>query len=139
MGFTLRAGTALGDFVRRTAWIGLASLLAVSMLVACEDEPAATETPVPVPTATAAAPTPVPPTPTPTLVPPTPTPMPTPSPVPTATPEESPAAGVPVFDIGADTRWADLFDDFTSGEQSCIRNALGEGPLGGCAGAPGVP
>ena len=56
--------------------------------------------------------------------------MPTPSPVPTATPEESPAAGVPVFDIDADTRWADLFDDFTSGEQSCIRNALGEGPLG---------
>ena len=109
------------------------------MLVACEDEPAATETPVPVPTATAAAPTPVPPTPTPTPVPPTPTPtpvpptptpMPTPSPVPTATPEESPAAGVPVFDIDADTRWVDLFGDFTSGEQSCIRNELGEGPLG---------
>ena len=54
----------------------------------------------------------------------------TPSPVPTATPEESSAAGVPVFDIDADTRWVDLFDDFTSGEQSCIRNALGEGPLG---------
>ena len=129
------------------AWIGLACLLALSVLAACGDsrEPTPTSTP------TAEVPTPAPiatPEPEPTATP-EPEPAATPEPEPTATPETEPAAtpepeatatpepeptpteedtgatGQPSFEIDSDTLWGDLFAVFDETEQSCIRDELG--------------
>ena len=131
------------------AWIGLACLLALSVLAACGDsrEPTPTSTP------TAEVPTPAPiatPEPEPTATPepepaatPEPEPTATPEPEPTATPEPEPAAtpepepeptpteedtgatAQPSFEIDSDTLWGDLFAVFDETEQSCIRDELG--------------
>lgn len=54
---------------------------------------------------------------------------PTPSVTSTATPASTtptPTGAVLTLAIDSDTRWQDLFDDFTTSQQACIRDALGE-------------
>ena len=109
MAFTLRVKSVLGRSSCRIVWVGLLCLLAVALLSACDDGP--TETPTP-------EPTPATSTPTPTSVPPTPTPAPT--------PERVGAPAIRDFGIDTDTFWGQLFDRFTTSEQSCIRTELGD-------------
>ena len=79
-------------------WLGVLATLAVAIsLFVCSGEPTATPTSTPVPS-------------------PTPTSTPTPSPTP---------APVSAADIDDDTTWQELFDGFTSAEQSCIRTEVG--------------
>ena len=109
--------------VRRMAWVvwvGLAGLLAVTLLSACGDGSTATSadlpTAVPAPPTSTATPTPVPPTSTPT-----------PTLAPTAEPSGGPVDGeFDIEDIDSDTLWGDMFDVFTADEQSCIRTELGD-------------
>ena len=131
MAFTSRVRGILGQYVRRTAWVGLLCLLAAAFLSACDDGPTATpttlptETPGPIRATSTPTPTSVPPTSTPV---PTPTPDPTltPTPVPTPTPEQVSAPAIREYDINAGTLWGQLFDTFTTSEQSCIRTELGD-------------
>ena len=109
MAFALRVKSVLGRSSCRIVWVGLLCLLAVALLSACDDGP--TETPTP-------EPTPATSTPTPTSVPPTPTPAPT--------PERVGAPAIRDFGIDTGTLWGKLFDTFTTSEQSCIRNELGD-------------
>ena len=94
----------------------LVLLALLLVLAACGDAP--TATPAPMATPTTAASTAVP----------TPTPAAT---VPSPTPVSTAAAGSAVWpgglDIDADTTLQELFDAFTDAEQSCIREALGDG------------
>ena len=109
MAFILRVGDVVGESVRRIAWIGLVSLLAVATLLACADgsspaptnlptnTPALSKIPTQPPSDTPAA-TPAPKvTPEPTATLPVPTPEPTPTPVrePTATPQPTPPTAAP--------------------------------------------
>ena len=115
----MRVKSVLGRSSCRIVWVGLLCLLAVALLSACDDGP--TEKPTP-------EPTPATSTPTPTSVPPTPTPAPTPTPppTPTPTPERVGAPAIRDFGIDTDTLWGQLFDRFTTSEQSCIRTELGD-------------
>ena len=94
-------------------------MLAAALLSACDDEPATTptalppETPVLLPATSTLTSTPVPPTSTPT-------------PTPTPPPERVGAPAIRDFDIDTDTLWGQLFDRFTTSEQSCIRTELGD-------------
>ena len=152
MATNLQAMSSLSGPVRRMAWAGLACLLAIVLLSACEDSrleetptsTPATEVPSPPPTETpTATPEPEPaatPEPEPTATPET-EPAATPEPEPTATPEPEPAAtpepeptpteedtgatAQPSFEIDSDTLWGDLFAVFDETEQSCIRDELG--------------
>ena len=123
MAFTLRVKSVLGRSSCRIVWVGLLCLLAVALLSACDDGPAETPTPEPTPATSTPTPTSVPPTPAPT---PTPTPAPTPTPTPTPTPERVGAPAIRDFGIDTDTLWGQLFDRFTTSEQSCIRTELGD-------------
>ena len=131
MAITLRVRGVLGRSSCRIVWVGLLCLLAAAWLSACDDGPTATpttpltETPGPIRATSTPTPTPVPPTSTPA---PTPTPDPTltPIPEPTSTPEQPSAGAERDFDIDSDTVWQELFDTFTTSEQSCIRTELGD-------------
>ena len=145
MAFTLRVKSVLGRSSCRIVWVGLLCLLAVALLSACDDGPTETPTPEPTPATSTPTPTSVPPTPTraptptptpaptptPTPAPtppptPAPTPTPTPAPTPTPTPERVGAPAIRDFGIDTDTLWGQLFDRFTTSEQSCIRTELGD-------------
>ena len=112
-------------------WVGLLWLLVAALLSACTDEPAAAptvlppETPGPIQATSTPTPTSVLPTSTPV---PTPTPDPTltPTPEPTPTPEQVGAPAIREYDIDTATLWGQLFDRFTTSEQSCIRTELGD-------------
>ena len=131
MAFTLRVKSVLGRFACRIVWVGLLCLLAAALLSACDDGPTTTptvlppETPGPIQATSTPTPTSVLPTSTPV---PTPTPDPTltPTPEPTPTPEQVGAPAIREYDIDAGTLWGKLFDTFTTSEQSCIRNELGD-------------
>ena len=125
MAFTLRVKSVLGRSSCRIVWVGLLCLLAVALLSACDDGPTETPTPEPTPATSTPTPTSVPPTPTPAPTP-TPTPAPTPPPTPTPTPERVGAPAIRDFGIDTDTLWGQLFDRFTTYEQSCIRTELGD-------------
>ena len=131
MAFTLRVKSVLGRSSCRIVWVGLLCLLAAALLSACDDGPTTTptvlppETPGPIQATSTPTPTSVLPTSTPV---PTPTPDPTltPTPEPTPTPEQVGAPAIREYDIDAGTLWGKLFDTFTTSEQSCIRNELGD-------------
>ena len=125
LAFTLRVRGVLGRSACRIVWVGLLCLLAVALLSACDDGP--TATPEPTPATSTPTPTSVPPTPAPTPTPtPAPTPAPTPPPTPTPTLERVGAPAIRDFGIDTDTLWGQLFDRFTTSEQSCIRTELGD-------------
>ena len=129
MAFTLRVKSVLGRSACRIVWVGLLCLLAVALLSACDDGPTETPTPEPTPATSTPTPTSVPPTPTPAPTPtptPAPTPPPTPPPTPTPTPERVGAPAIRDFGIDTDTLWGQLFDRFSTSEQSCIRTELGD-------------
>ena len=112
IGRCARAGLSL----RQIAWVGMACLLATALLTACGDGSQSTPTEPPTDTPTPAS-DPLPESPDSTPAPPSPPDTPTPDP-----------ASAPLardFVIEMDTVWQELFDKFTSSEQSCIRTALG--------------
>ena len=123
MAFTLGVRGVLGRSACRIVWVGLLCLLAVALLSACDDGP--TATPEPTPATSTPTPTSVPPTPAPTPTP-APAPTPAPTPPPTPTPERVGAPAIRDFGIDTDTLWGQLFDRFTTSEQSCIRTELGD-------------
>ena len=101
-------------------WLGVLAVLAVVIsILACGGEPSTVQTATSAPTPT---------------VPPVSalTPMPTPTADPTSSPEPAPLSTVHVDD---DTTWQELFDDFTSAEQDCIRTEVG-GELESVLGEP---
>ena len=127
MAFTLRVKSVLGRSSCRIVWVGLLCLLAVALLSACDDGPTETPTPEPTPATSTPTPTSVPPTPAPAPTPtPAPTSTPAPTPPPTPTPERVGAPAIRDFGIDTDTLWGQLFDRFSTSEQSCIRTELGD-------------
>ena len=102
---------------RRIVWIGIVCLLA-ALLTACGDGSQSTPTEPP-------ADTPAP-APASEHLPESPDSTPTPSSSPeTSAPELASAPLERDFVIEMDTVWQELFDKFTTSEQSCIRTALG--------------
>ena len=96
MAFALRVKSVLRRSSGRIVWVGLLCLLAVALLSACDDGP--TETPTPEPTPATSTPT----------------------------PDRVGAPAIRDFGIDTDTLWGELFDRFTTSEQSCIRIELGD-------------
>ncbi len=113
-------------FLVRGRWLAVLAVLALAVaLAACsgDDEPAAPDTPEPVPAAAAAEPD------APAADESEPAPAETDEPAEddageSAAAQAEPPDGAAEIRVDGDTTWQDLFDGFTSEEQSCIRDAL---------------